>query len=136
MQFSSESRYKDYDRLESGNKDIKLFTLHAAMESRFFLSLLLLFLVYIPTRKKIQDADLERILGGLLREEGFRPVDHRNKVAVGFGSCEDVFADGLAVLEALGVDLPEKPKHHDVVASMAGLAESFAYHFEYGAAAE
>ena len=106
------------------------------MESRFFLSLLLLFLVYIPARKRTQDADLERILRGLLREEGFRRADHRNRVAVGFGSCEDVFADGLAVLEALGLSPPEKPSHQDVVASMAGLAESFAYHFEYGAAAE
>ena len=77
----------------------------ATMESRFFLSLLLLFLVYIPARKKTQDADLERILRGLLREEGFRRVDIRNKVAVGFGSCEDVFADGYTYNET---------SHHDI----------------------
>lgn len=106
------------------------------MESRFLLSLLLLLLVYLPSRKQNFDVDLERILRGLLREERFRQVDHRNKVAVGFGSCEDLTADGLAVLDALGVHPPERPRHQDVVSSMAGLAESFAYHFEYGAAAE
>ena len=69
-------------------------------------------------------------------QEGFRPVNGENRVAVGFGSSVDVFANALHLLEELGIDPPSEGRHYDIISSSTQLAESFAYFFEYGAAAE
>lgn len=101
------------------------------------LSLLLLALAYRVHHRGQTNADLSRVLDGLLREETFRRVSHeKHRVAIGFGSCVDVISDGLEVLRALNIDPPESPAHHDVVSSERELAEGFAYFFQYGAAAE
>ena len=57
-------------------------------------------------------------------------------MAIGFGSCVDVFADALHLLEDLGIDPPSEGRHYDIISSSTQLAESFAYFFNYGAAAE
>ncbi len=101
-----------------------------------FASFLCLLLAFLPSRRDAFPADLDAILRGLLREESFRQVNPSNRVAIGFGSCEDVYVDGLAFLEAAGVEAPASPLHHDVISSPAHLAEAFAYFYEYGAAAE
>lgn len=101
-----------------------------------FASLLCLLLAFLPSQREAFPADLDAILRGLLREERFQEVNGRNKVAIGFGSCEDVLADGLAFLDAAGLAAPETPLHHDVISSPEHLAEAFAYFYEYGAAAE
>ena len=103
---------------------------------RCLVSLCFLLLACLPTWKEGFSADLELILRGLLREEGFRPVNAKNRVAVGFGSCVDVFADGLGLLKELRIEPPGEPKHHDVIHSPDNLAENFAYFFEHGAATE
>ena len=101
-------------------------------------SIAVLVLLYLPYQQQNSfEADLERVLHGLLVEESFRKTDHRrHRVAIGFGSCLDIFADGVELLDELHVPHPEVPAHHDVISSEATLAESFAYYFRYGAAAE
>ena len=100
-------------------------------------SVTVLFLLYLPYQQHSIVADLDRVLHGLLVEESFRKIDHsRHRVAIGFGSCLDVFADGVELLDKLHVPHPEVASHHDVISSEATLAESFAYYFQYGAAAE
>ena len=101
-------------------------------------SITVLILLYLPyQRQNPYEADLERVLHGLLVEESFRKIDHRrHRVAIGFGSCLDIFADGIDLLDELQVPHPEISAHHDVISSEATLAESFAYYFRYGAAAE
>ena len=101
-------------------------------------SIAVLILLYLPyQRQNTFEADLERVLHGLLVEESFRKIDHRrHRVAGGFGSCLDIFADGVDLLDELQVPYPEIAAHHDVISSEATLAESFAYYFRYGAAAE
>ena len=98
--------------------------------------LLLLLLAYVPIQQGRFRADLDVVLSGLLKEEAFREVNGHNKVAVGFGSCLDVFVDALSLFRELDVSPPAAPVHHDVIGSSRELAETFAYFFEYGAAAE
>lgn len=101
------------------------------------MSIAVLVLLYLPFQQNTIEADLERVLHGLLVEESFRKVDHRrHRVAIGFGSCLDIFADGVELLDKLQVPHPEVASHHDVINSEDSLAESFAYYFQYGAAAE
>ena len=101
------------------------------------MSVAVLVLLYLPYQQKSFEADLERVLHGLLIEESFRKTDHsRHRVAIGFGSCLDIYADGPELLSELHVPHPEVATHHDVISSEASLAESFAYYFQYGAAAE
>lgn len=100
-------------------------------------SLAILVLLYLPYQQRSFEADLDRILHGLLVEESFRKTDHsRHRVAIGFGSCLDIFADGVELLDQLHVPHPEIAAHRDIITSEATLAESFAYYFQYGAAAE
>lgn len=100
-----------------------------------FAPLLFLFLaIYIPTQK--YQADLARILHGLLKEEDFPSRNYQNKVAIGFGSCIDVVTDGVQLLERVGIAPPETPLHNSVISSQEELAETFAFFFERGSASE
>ena len=104
---------------------------------RCLVSLFFILLAVLPSQKNHFQADLDRILNSLLREESFRKVHHHNhRVAIGFGSSVDVFVDGVELLKKLDISPPSLPVHHDVIASDEDLAESFAYFFQYGAAAE
>ena len=108
-----------------------------AHSEKCIVSVVVLVLLYLPYQQDVFEADLERVLHGLLVEESFRKIDHtRHRVAIGFGSCLDVFSDGVDLLDELLVPHPEVAAHHDVIYSDDSLAESFAYYFQYGAAAE
>ena len=99
------------------------------------LSLLLLFLaVYIPTQK--YKADLELVRNGLLSEEGFPSTKRENRVAIGFGSCVDVTANGVRVMEKLRVLPPNETSHNSVIETQEQLAETFGFFFERGSASE
>ena len=102
-----------------------------------FASVLLVALAYLASRKNSPAAsDIDSVLRGLLREENFRTVNGENRVAVGFGSCVDYFSDTGEVVEALGLEAPDSPRHHDVISSSKDLAEALAFHFRHGGAAE
>lgn len=96
--------------------------------------LFLVLAIYCPTQK--YKADLPRILHGLLKEEEFPLRNQENRVAIGFGSCIDIFADGLETLERAGIAPPETPLHHNILSSQEQLAETFAFFFERGSASE
>lgn len=89
---------------------------------------------YIPTQR--QEADLTRILHGLLKEEEFPLRNQPRRVAIGFGSCVDVVTGGVELFEQLGIAAPEKPFHNKIISSEEQLAESFAFFFERGSASE
>lgn len=105
------------------------------MFEKCVVSLVFLALATFPMRKAPQ-TDLMLVLKGLLREEDFREVNYNNKVAIGLGSCIDVAVDTFPFFEQLGITPPSQPSHHNVISSQEQLAESFAYSFEFGAAAE
>merc|ERR1712168_238423 len=64
-----------------------------------------------------------------------RPLK-KYKVAVGFGSCADIFENGIPLFERLDIRPPKKEKHHDVIDDSKELTEVFSYFFEQGAAGE
>lgn len=100
-------------------------------------SLLFLFLAtYFPTQR--QEADLNRILDGLLKEEDFPLLSHgqKSRVAIGFGSCVDIVAEGVELLEQVGIAPPETPVHHSIISSEEKLGQTFAFFFQRGSASE
>ncbi len=98
-------------------------------------SFVLLFLaMYIPSQKYV--ADLKQIRDGLLSEEGFPSTKRENKVAIGFGSCVDVTAVGVKVMEKIGISPPNGTIHNSVIATEEQLAETFGFFFERGSASE
>ncbi|KAM9860455.1 ADP-dependent glucokinase [Aulostomus maculatus] len=84
------------------------------------------------------DDRLDTVLSSLLRAE--RKVGMNNvarpKVAVGFGGCVDLIVDGVSLLNKISLPPAEQPLHHDYIENAEQLAQSFAYFFAPGAAAE
>lgn len=84
------------------------------------------------------DGRLDAVLSSLLRAErkaGMSGVA-RPRVAIGFGGCVDLIVDGVSLLNKIGLPPTEQPLHHDYIESAEQLAQSFAYFFAPGAAAE
>ncbi|GFS15232.1 ADP-dependent glucokinase [Elysia marginata] len=78
---------------------------------------------------------LRDVLSGLLRAEKKIPIESK-RVAVGFGACEDIFTNGLALLNALNLTSPSEAVHQNFVNTPEELAQLFAFFFQSGAAAE
>ncbi|KAJ0056148.1 hypothetical protein NL108_003431, partial [Boleophthalmus pectinirostris] len=53
-----------------------------------------------------------------------------------FGGCADLLVDGVSLLNKIGLIPSEQPLHHDYLENTEQLAQSFAYFFAPGAAAE
>ena len=104
------------------------------IENCIFSILFLLLALYISNQK--YGADLDQILKGLLTEEEFPLKSEQNRVAIGFGSCLDVYVDGVELLKELGIAPPEKTLHNSIICSEQDLAETFAFFFQQGSAAE
>ena len=90
--------------------------------------------------KKNEDAELKTrlddVLSALLRAEGKVQLPQQPRVAVGFGACQDVFADAVEVMKVLSGVPPSDPVHHNVISSKEELENAVAYFFRHGAAAE
>ncbi|XP_059211639.1 ADP-dependent glucokinase [Centropristis striata] len=84
------------------------------------------------------DERLDTVLSSLLRAEGKVGMNNvaRPRVAVGFGGCVDLIVDGVALLNKIGLRPTDQPLHHDYIENEVQLAQSFAYFFAPGAAAE
>uniref|UniRef100_A0A1A8CE14 ADP-dependent glucokinase 2 n=1 Tax=Nothobranchius kadleci TaxID=1051664 RepID=A0A1A8CE14_NOTKA len=83
------------------------------------------------------DYRLDSVLSSLLRAE--RKVGMNNarpRVAIGFGGCADLIVDGVSFLNKMGILNSDQPMHHDYLENAEQLAQSFAYFFAPGAAAE
>uniref|UniRef100_UPI0037E7D171 ADP-dependent glucokinase n=1 Tax=Semicossyphus pulcher TaxID=241346 RepID=UPI0037E7D171 len=86
----------------------------------------------------VLDDRLDTVLSSLLRAE--RKVGMSNvarpRVAVGFGGCVDLLVDGVSLLNKIGLPPTDQPLHHNYIENGMQLAQSFAYFFAPGAAAE
>ncbi|XP_073320990.1 ADP-dependent glucokinase [Pagrus major] len=84
------------------------------------------------------DERLDTVLSSLLRAE--RKVGMNNvarpKVAIGFGGCVDLIVDGVSLMNKIDLPPTDQPLHHDYIENEVQLAQSFAYFFAPGAAAE
>lgn len=88
--------------------------------------------------RNVLDDRLDTVLSSLLRAErkvGINSVV-RPKVAIGFGGCADLLVDGVSLLNKIGLIPAAQPLHHDYLENTEQLAQSFAYFFAPGAAAE
>ncbi|XP_029284366.1 ADP-dependent glucokinase [Cottoperca gobio] len=104
------------------------------------LSLFVVFLAFWFRAPQNADLDdrLDTVLSSLLRAEGKVGMNDvaRPKVAVGFGGCVDLLVDGVSLLNKIGLPSTDQPLHHDLLENEVQLAQSFAYFFAPGAAAE
>ncbi|XP_039868101.1 ADP-dependent glucokinase [Simochromis diagramma] len=86
----------------------------------------------------VLDDRLDTVLSSLLRAE--RKVGMNNvarpRVAIGFGGCVDLIVDSVSLLNKTGIQPTDQPLHHDYLENVEQLAQSFAYFFAPGAAAE
>uniref|UniRef100_A0A667WVJ8 ADP-dependent glucokinase 2 n=1 Tax=Myripristis murdjan TaxID=586833 RepID=A0A667WVJ8_9TELE len=104
------------------------------------LSLFVVLLAYWfrSPQKAVLDNRLDAVLSSLLRAERKVGVNNaaKPKVAVGFGGCVDLIVDGVSLLNKIGLSSTDQPLHHDYIENAQQLAQSFAYFFAPGAAAE
>ncbi|XP_041791405.1 ADP-dependent glucokinase [Chelmon rostratus] len=102
------------------------------------LLVVLLALWFRSPQNAVLDDRLDTVLSSLLRAE--RKVGMSNvarpKVAVGFGGCVDLIVDGISLLNKIGLLHTDQPLHHNYIENEEQLAQSFAYFFAPGAAAE
>ena len=87
-------------------------------------------------RRRTEDDLKENVLTALLAAENKVPPNPQTRVAVGFGACQDIIADGLDVFNSMGAEAPEVPDHFNDILNLEMLEKSFAYFFQHGAAAE
>uniref|UniRef100_A0A3Q3STG8 ADP-dependent glucokinase 2 n=1 Tax=Mastacembelus armatus TaxID=205130 RepID=A0A3Q3STG8_9TELE len=102
----------------------------------FFVVLLALW--FRSPQNEVLNDRLDMVLSSLLRAErkvGMNDVA-RPKVAIGFGGCVDLIVDGVSLLNKIGLPPTDQPIHHDYIENAEQLAQSFAYFFAPGAAAE
>ncbi|CAL1292976.1 unnamed protein product [Larinioides sclopetarius] len=98
-------------------------------------SIVIILLAYMYNKYKLQHASnvLEETLSGLLREENSAKVTPGTKVALGFGSCQDIIVQSNQVV----FDRPPKyPEHHFSISNKEEFLEVFSYFYQHGAAAE
>ncbi|KAK5873814.1 hypothetical protein PBY51_018819 [Eleginops maclovinus] len=102
------------------------------------LFVILLAVWFRSPQDEVLDDRLDTVLSSLLRAEGKVGVNNvaRPKVAVGFGGCVDLIVDGVSLLNKIGLAHTDQPLHHDLIENEVQLAQSFAYFFAPGAAAE
>lgn len=77
---------------------------------------------------------LELILDGLLKAESQVSVAPKTRIAIGFGSCQDLIVQSSELFAH--IQPPDDPEHIDVIESERDLQRVFAYYFRHGAAAE
>lgn len=56
--------------------------------------------------------------------------------STGFGGCVDLIVDGVSLLNKIDLSPTDQPLHHNYIENEVQLAQSFAYFFAPGAAAE
>jgi len=85
---------------------------------------------------RLETERMTAVLNGLLKAEKEASLTHHLRVAVGFGSCVDMIAPGLDILERIGAVPPDTPGHFGSLQNLDELQRIFAYFFRHGAAAE
>lgn len=99
------------------------------------ISVAIILLAYMFNRYKhdYNSNILRETLTGLLREENSAKVSPETKIAIGFGSCQDIVVQSSQVI----FDRPPSyPKHFYSITNKEEFLQVFAYFFDHGAAAE
>ena len=95
-------------------------------------------ILYKRNNDEILKNKLQAVLSGLLQAEKKAQVETKKepRVAVGFGACLDIFADGVAVLDKVGAIPSDEPEHFSHINDLSEVEKVFSYFFRHGAAAE
>lgn len=100
----------------------------------------LLAVLYKRNNDEILRDKLQAVLTGLLNAEkkaqSHTGTAREPRVAVGFGACLDVFADGVNVLDKIGVRPSNAAEHFSHINDINEVEKVFSYFFRHGAAAE
>ncbi|KFM82676.1 ADP-dependent glucokinase, partial [Stegodyphus mimosarum] len=99
------------------------------------ISLAMVFVAYLYNKNKSENESvkLAETLTGLLAEEKSASVGAGTKVAIGFGSCQDIIVQSNQVIFD---PAPEEPEHFYSIATKEEFLKVFAYFYRHGAAAE
>ena len=108
------------------------------VKSGSLISLTILLAAYFYKRQAEEELKdhLQKVLSGLIRAEKKVKLPNQPKVAVGFGACQDIFANAVDVLDKFGASPPDDPIHINQIKTREDLEQGFAYFFQHGAAAE
>ena len=94
--------------------------------------------IYRPDLMRKPDNDLkvtmDNVLQSLLIQEKKVDVNHKPKIAVGYGACKDVFVEAKDILGHLKP--PGELQNFNEIETMDQLLKMFGYFFSHGAAAE
>lgn len=100
----------------------------------FFTVIAVLLAVYYRNSNDILQKKLHSVLSALENLEKKHTINHRPRVAIGYGICTDVYIEAGNLLE-YSEDMGQ-PEHFDEITTKEELLKSFAYYFRHGAAAE
>ncbi|XP_045165473.1 ADP-dependent glucokinase-like [Mercenaria mercenaria] len=100
------------------------------------LLVLLCAVIYKKRSSDLLQEKLGRVLHGLLRAEKKVGVGRNTRIALGFGGCEDIFANFEEVFAKLNYTSPSDAVHVQDIKSESDFMNIFAYFFGEGAAAE
>ncbi|GFU20327.1 ADP-dependent glucokinase [Nephila pilipes] len=99
------------------------------------ISIAIIVLAYMFNKYKLDYNSniLQETLNGLLREENSAKVSLETKIAIGFGSCQDIVVQSNQVI----FDRPPNyPEHFFSITNKEEFLKVFAYFYRHGAAAE
>lgn len=126
-------RGRDRKTLNKHTKDTMSFAAKFSIGTLISALIILLAYLYNRYQMNIYSIKLEDTLIGLLKEEQSATVDPGTKVAIGFGSCQDIIVQSREVV----LDRPPKvPEHFYSLSNKEEFLKVLAYFYRHGAAAE
>jgi ADP-dependent glucokinase len=107
-----------------------------ALKAGTLISILIIFvaLIYRPTNDEELLERLQTVLSGLEKVEQQFSVRPNTRVAVGYGACNDLFADAKLLFQYTSD--ANSPEHFDELNTKTEVLKTYAYFFRHGAAAE
>lgn len=115
------------------NKGIMSLATKISIGTLVSVSLVFLAYFYNQHQTNIYLSKLDDTFLGLLKEESSVSVDVGTKVAIGFGSCQDIIVQSREVV----FDQPPKvPEHFYSISNKEEFLKVFSYFYRHGAAAE
>lgn len=119
--------------LNKHNKETMSFATKFSIGTVISALIILIAYMYNQYQMRINSSKLEDTLIGLLKEEQSVSVVPGTKVAIGFGSCQDIIVQSREVV----LDRPPNiPEHFYSLSNKEEFLKVLAYFYRHGAAAE
>lgn len=115
------------------NKRMTSIATKVSIGSIISITIVLIAYLYSMYKSGNNPGELEETLSGLLQQESTARVSPGIKIAVGFGSCQDLVVQSNEVIFDRAPDIPE---HFFSITTREEFLKVFAYFYQHGAAAE